>query len=153
MGYTLVSFYVMICLIYTIEGEVFPMKQIKKCLFFFLCCILLSCFGCTYSSSNVNITPTPKGTFPFETFPIFESPSLYFDFSNSSPKSTVPPTPKSTPVPSNPPTTTVVYITETGAKYHRVTCRYLKKSMYEISLSRAVAQGYTPCSVCKPPRL
>jgi hypothetical protein len=43
-----------------------------------------------------------------------------------------------------------VYITKTGAKYHLSTCRYLKYSRIEISISVAVDQGYTPCSVCKP---
>ena len=43
-----------------------------------------------------------------------------------------------------------VYITETGGKYHRWSCRYLKDSCYEISLSKAIASGYTACSVCKP---
>ncbi|MSS63635.1 peptidoglycan-binding domain-containing protein [Velocimicrobium porci] len=45
---------------------------------------------------------------------------------------------------------TTVYITDTGSKYHRSGCRYLRKSKYSISLSNAKAQGYTPCSVCKP---
>lgn len=45
---------------------------------------------------------------------------------------------------------TYVYITETGGKYHRWSCRYLKDSCYEISLSKAIARGYTACSVCKP---
>lgn len=44
----------------------------------------------------------------------------------------------------------IVYITETGEKYHRGSCRYLKDSKIEISLSDAIAQGYTPCGVCKP---
>ncbi len=44
-----------------------------------------------------------------------------------------------------------VYITDTGEKYHRSGCRYLKKSKYAISLSDAKAQGYDPCSVCDPP--
>lgn len=44
----------------------------------------------------------------------------------------------------------VVYITDTGSKYHKSGCRYLKKSKHSISLSDAKAQGYTPCSVCKP---
>lgn len=44
----------------------------------------------------------------------------------------------------------VVYITDTGSKYHRSGCRYLKKSKHSISLSDAKDQGYTPCSVCKP---
>lgn len=44
----------------------------------------------------------------------------------------------------------IVYITNTGTKYHRAGCRYLSKSMIPISLSDAIARGYTPCSVCKP---
>jgi len=46
-----------------------------------------------------------------------------------------------------------VYITWTGAKYHVGTCRYLSKSKIPISLSDAIARGYTPCSVCRPPTL
>ncbi len=43
-----------------------------------------------------------------------------------------------------------VYITDTGDKYHRGSCSYLKKSKHEISKSSAQAQGYTPCSRCNP---
>ena len=46
-----------------------------------------------------------------------------------------------------------VYITRTGAKYHSSGCRYLSRSSIPISLKDAVARGYTPCSVCSPPRL
>lgn len=42
----------------------------------------------------------------------------------------------------------VVYITNTGKKYHGPTCRFLAKSKYEITLQRAVASGYEPCKVC-----
>lgn len=45
-----------------------------------------------------------------------------------------------------------VYITDTGKKYHRDGCRYLKKSKHAISLGNAKAQGYAPCSVCDPPQ-
>ena len=45
-----------------------------------------------------------------------------------------------------------VYITKTGKKYHTATCRYLSRSKYSISLKDAKAQGYTACSVCKPPQ-
>ncbi|MGE5551536.1 MAG: thermonuclease family protein [Bacteroidota bacterium] len=69
------------------------------------------------------------------------------------------PVPASTPVvikpsPSPPPSTVnvIVYITKTGAKYHRAGCRYLSKSSIAISLKDAKARGYTPCSVCSPPR-
>jgi len=44
-----------------------------------------------------------------------------------------------------------VYITRTGAKYHRAGCRYLSKSQIPISLKDAKAR-YSPCSVCNPPQ-
>ena len=49
-----------------------------------------------------------------------------------------------------PGTSVTVYITNTGAKYHRDGCRYLSKSKIPISKSDAIAQGYTACSVCDP---
>lgn len=45
-----------------------------------------------------------------------------------------------------------VYITETGSKYHLGSCRYLHSSKIPIPLSDAIDQGYSPCSVCDPPR-
>ena len=44
---------------------------------------------------------------------------------------------------------TMVYVTRTGAKYHRDGCRYLKSSKIPISLTDAKKQ-YSSCSVCKP---
>lgn len=41
-----------------------------------------------------------------------------------------------------------VYITNSGTKYHKSGCKYLKKSKTAISLSDALAQGYEPCKVC-----
>jgi hypothetical protein len=43
-----------------------------------------------------------------------------------------------------------VYITRTGAKYHRGDCRYLHSSKIRTTLSDAKL-SYTACSVCKPP--
>ena len=43
---------------------------------------------------------------------------------------------------------TIVYITDTGTKYHRKGCSSLSKSCYAISLEDAKAQGYTPCQKC-----
>lgn len=43
-----------------------------------------------------------------------------------------------------------VYVANTGSKYHRSGCQYLKKSQNAISISSAKAQGYTPCSRCNP---
>lgn len=61
-----------------------------------------------------------------------------------------------TPAVRTPPTasaaadTDTVYVTNTGAKYHRGGCQYLRKSKIAISRKDAVAQGYDPCKVCKP---
>ena len=48
---------------------------------------------------------------------------------------------------------TIVYITKTGEKYHTERCSSLKKSKISISLGEAVAKGYEPCKLCKPPSL
>lgn len=45
----------------------------------------------------------------------------------------------------------VVYITETGEKYHREDCSSLKDSKIETSLSEAKKAGYEPCKKCDPP--
>lgn len=46
----------------------------------------------------------------------------------------------------------IVYITKSGAKYHRESCRYLSKSKIPISLEDAKTRGYSACKVCKPTR-
>ena len=51
--------------------------------------------------------------------------------------------------PEEAPRTQTVYITRTGSKYHRSSCRYLKYSKEPISLEKA-KQSYEPCSVCRP---
>lgn len=45
--------------------------------------------------------------------------------------------------------TEIVYITNTGAKYHREWCSYLK-SKKAIEKSKAVEEGYEPCDRCNP---
>ncbi|MGB9867721.1 MAG: thermonuclease family protein [Bacillota bacterium] len=47
----------------------------------------------------------------------------------------------------------IVYVTKSGTRYHRDGCRYLGASKIPIRLSEAKAEGYTPCSVCKPQEL
>lgn len=61
------------------------------------------------------------------------------------------PEPAPEPEPNPGPSAVTVYITDTGSKYHRSGCRYLKDSQHEISLSSAKSKGYEPCKVCKPP--
>lgn len=42
----------------------------------------------------------------------------------------------------------IVYVTNTGSKYHRAGCGYLWNSSNPISLSTAKSRGYSPCSRC-----
>lgn len=49
------------------------------------------------------------------------------------------------------PDDTIVYVTDTGTKYHRESCSYLK-SKRAMTIARAEASGYTPCSRCDPDR-
>ena len=42
----------------------------------------------------------------------------------------------------------IVYIGETGSKYHYETCRTLKNGAFPITLEEALTQGRTPCKVC-----
>lgn len=45
----------------------------------------------------------------------------------------------------------IVYITNSGSKYHQAGCQYLYKSQIAVTLSYAYSSGYTPCSRCCPP--
>lgn len=42
----------------------------------------------------------------------------------------------------------IVYVTNTGKKYHKANCSYLRKSKIQMNLSEAQSQGYSPCSKC-----
>jgi hypothetical protein len=44
----------------------------------------------------------------------------------------------------------VVYVTNTGSKYHQETCRSLARSKIQMPLEKAAAR-YGPCAICKPP--
>ncbi|MDR0877740.1 MAG: thermonuclease family protein [Treponema sp.] len=48
---------------------------------------------------------------------------------------------------------TLVYVTNSGKKYHRENCSALKRSKIEITLLDAVKSDYRPCSTCKPSAL
>ncbi|UCS92316.1 hypothetical protein KZP23_16630 [Echinicola marina] len=43
-----------------------------------------------------------------------------------------------------------VYVTKTGTKYHKSSCKYLKYSSISLQLTEAKKKDYTACSVCKP---
>lgn len=44
-----------------------------------------------------------------------------------------------------------VYVTDTGSKYHKESCRYLKYSKTKMTLDSAAIAGYGACKVCRPP--
>jgi endonuclease YncB( thermonuclease family) len=44
-----------------------------------------------------------------------------------------------------------VYISKSGIKYHKQSCRSVKKSSTAIKLKEARAKGYLPCKICKAP--
>jgi hypothetical protein len=73
---------------------------------------------------------------------------------NSSAAPATSPTAETTPIRSLAPKPKQVeetfYITNTGKRYHRGSCRYLRYSAYPITRAEAEAQGYTPCRVCYP---
>lgn len=45
---------------------------------------------------------------------------------------------------------TIVYINDSGEKYHKKFCRYVKSSSDKVFLYVAKSSGYTACAVCKP---
>ena len=47
-------------------------------------------------------------------------------------------------------TTTTVYTTTNGTKYHKINCKYLTKSKIETTLAKAKEAKYEACKVCKP---
>ncbi|MDR2729423.1 MAG: hypothetical protein LBB81_00810 [Treponema sp.] len=48
---------------------------------------------------------------------------------------------------------TIVYITNTGEKYHNGQCSSVRNSKIAITLGEAVSSGFGPCQLCKPPVL
>ena len=51
------------------------------------------------------------------------------------------------------PSSTVVYVTPTGACYHRQSCSYIKNSYRTMSIAAAENNGYRSCSRCLPDEL
>ena len=45
----------------------------------------------------------------------------------------------------------IVYVTDTGTKYHQEWCSSLWNSSHEKTLSQAISAGYGPCKNCDPP--
>jgi micrococcal nuclease len=45
----------------------------------------------------------------------------------------------------------IVYVTNSGRRYHEDGCLSLGRSKIAVTLGDAVGSGYTPCAICKPP--
>jgi hypothetical protein len=58
-----------------------------------------------------------------------------------------------TPQAWNEDSSSTVYITRTGTRYHRGGCQYLRQSSIPVSLEEAVRRGEIPCKRCNPPIL
>ncbi|MDR2494338.1 MAG: thermonuclease family protein [Spirochaetaceae bacterium] len=46
----------------------------------------------------------------------------------------------------------IVYVTNSGKKYHRETCGSLSRSKIMIPLEDAIRSNYEPCALCNPPK-
>jgi hypothetical protein len=44
----------------------------------------------------------------------------------------------------------IVYIADTGEKYHKYVCQYLSNGCKPVPLEYILTKGYKPCEVCKP---
>lgn len=44
----------------------------------------------------------------------------------------------------------IVYLTKTGSKYHRKSCRHIQDDAMQCSRAEAVRNGYEPCGICHP---
>lgn len=74
---------------------------------------------------------------PIEQEPVVETPDTVVETDPIAP-----------PVVEPEPQGQIVYITNTGTKYHRAGCRYLEESCIETTLERAENNHMEPCKVC-----
>lgn len=127
----------------------------------FLLAIMASAVAC--GSPVADFEQPTTTTLPASTTTVTEAPttSTTVAFATTTTEALTTTTEAPTSTTSERPTTTIttsqdqeipIYITRTGAKYHRGNCRYLSKSKIEISLTDAKAQGFGACKVCKPPQ-
>lgn len=105
----------------------------------------------TTNDSNAQAHGTDQTALPAADTQASETGQPASEITEPEPEPEPAPEPEPEPDPDPGPSETVVYITDTGSKYHQSGCRYLEESQHEISLSSAIAQGYEPCKVCKPP--
>ena len=126
-------------------------KRIKKkkvgigiAIFLAICCII----GCPRSSEDKVDISTTEST---ATITIVTTlPPTERQTTTTQVVSTSKPKPKSKPAAqTKSDKNDIVYITNTGDRYHRAGCRFLE-SKVPINREDAINRGYTPCKTCKP---
>ena len=55
-----------------------------------------------------------------------------------------------TPTASYDPALDIVYVTQSGTKYHTADCSYLSDSCIPMTREQAISEGREPCSRCHP---
>ncbi|MDR0916664.1 MAG: hypothetical protein LBN02_05685 [Oscillospiraceae bacterium] len=98
------------------------------------------------SSPEQSVEPSPEPSDEPTIAPSAEPP----DEPYTEPTAATSPEPSPTEIPETTPIAYVVYITDSGTKYHRDGCRYLSKSKRGVTLEWAQSHGYEACKVCKP---
>lgn len=111
------------------------------------------CSRCVWGTATpqATVTPSPTPTVTLTpTLTVTPAPTQ-IPTATITPTATVTPSPTITPSPL--PTASgsdIVYITDSGDKYHRYDCQYLYNSSISMTRAEAIAAGYTACSVCNP---
>lgn len=143
------------------------MKKIKKkkvgigiAIFLAICCII-GCPRTTEDKTNISTTELTVVTTATTQAPTERQTTTTKEAPTSKPKTKS----KSAVSTQSKPTTTIkakekpaqtksnkdniVYITNTGNRYHRESCRFLE-SKVPIDREEAINRGYSPCKTCKP---
>lgn len=123
----------------------FRLQTLAKSFPSVLLALLLIASGCGSSTAYEPSASTTQDSAP--TTPEYNSASSE---PSSAPPSAQTPSYTAPEEPSQPEVTaSPVYVTRTGAKYHRGGCQYLRRSQIAITRADAEAQ-YSACSVCNP---
>jgi hypothetical protein len=119
---------------------------------------MVGIFGESESDNKIPVdgaAPTVAATFEITDIPA----TVYITESATAPEATEAPATviavtvaQTTITPATAAPEVIVYITSTGERYHRSSCRHLTDSRIEITLTKAKSQNYTPCGTCSPPR-
>ena len=80
----------------------------------------------------------------------FRTYSVFARFYHGSAKFADPNTVQEPTEPAIDPNLPMVWVSQTGTKYHLKTCRYWNSTYHEIGIFQALLDNCTPCAACKP---